>query len=251
MQAVRPSLAIRIGGVSGSKLSTSSRLNTPQNVRARLSSLGNNSPKPKKAVSSSTITVRGVKRQPVSLRPQSPLSSDGSLSDDEETALKEEEAERVAEEQESLDRKLKELSRLITNDTLGLIRTHRSKRSVDRGRTGALSPSANANSVSGSFRGDSLSSRSDNQSLSSVSSPQGSIPEIPSPATDSQPHSPMHSSQHMPLTKSSSPVAVSPKSVLSHSHNRRFNPLVSDQGSGHVSEASSFSDLSGESTLVC
>jgi hypothetical protein len=242
MQAERPSLSIRTG-VSSSKISTSSRQNTPRNVRARLTSLGNNSPRPKKAISSSTITVQGVKRH-VSLRPQSPLSSDsGSLSDD-DAALKEEEAERTAEEQEALDRKLEELSRLITNDKLGLVRTPRSKRSIDRGRTGLSSSSPNANSAQNSFRGDSLSSRSDNQSLSSVSSPQGSIPEIPSPATDSQPHSPMHFSRHMSPPKSSSPAGVSPRSAPSHSHNRRLNQLASDQSSH--SEASSFSDLSGE-----
>lgn len=245
MQAERPSLSIRTG-VSSSRISASSRQNTPRNVRARLNSLVNNSPKPKKAISSSTITVQGPKRQPVSLRPQSPLSSDSDSPSDDEVALKEEEAERTAEEQETLDRKLEELSRLITNDTLGLVRTHRSKRSIDRGRTGLSPHSPNASSAANSFRGDSLSSRSDNQSLSSVSSPQGSIPEIPSPASDSQPHSPMHFSRHISPAKSSSPAAISPRSTLSHSHNRRYNQLASDHGSNH-SEASSFSDLSDAS----
>lgn len=181
------------------------------------------------------------------------------MSDEDERALKEEEAERTAEEQEALDRKIEELTRLINNDTLGLVRTHRSRRSLDRGRTAASSSSpqsnslSNANSATGSFRGDSLSStRSDNQSLSSVSSPQGSIPEIPSPRTDSQPHSPLPLSRHnMSPAKSSSPAAVSPRSALSHSHNRRYNQLLSEHESSHGSEASSFSDLSGEWIFCC
>ncbi|KAF9450166.1 hypothetical protein P691DRAFT_665889 [Macrolepiota fuliginosa MF-IS2] len=244
LQAERPLLAIRTG-VNNSKLS-SSKLNTPRNVRARLNSLGNNSPRPKKAISSSTLTVQGIKRVPLALRPQSPSSSDGSLSSD-DMSLKEEEAERTAEEQDALDRKLEELTRLITNDTLGLVRTHKSKRSIDRGRAGVLS-SSNPNSAAESFRGDSLSSRSDNQSLSSVSSPQGSIPEIPSPPTDSQPQSPLHWSRHnMSPAKSSSPAAVSPRSALSHSHIRRHRQLASEHGSSHESEASSFSDLSDAS----
>ncbi|KAJ3576252.1 hypothetical protein NP233_g568 [Leucocoprinus birnbaumii] len=172
MQAERPSLSIHTG-VSSSKISISSRQNTPRNVRARLNSLVNNSPRPKKAISSSTITVQGPKRQHVSIRPQSPLSSDSDSysGDDDEAALKEEEAERVAEEQETLERKLQELSRLITSDTLGLVHSHRSKRSIDRGRAGLSPNSTNANSAANSFRGDSLSSRSDNQSLSSSGVP--------------------------------------------------------------------------------
>src|SRR5262249_36903702 len=56
-QSERPVLAIRTGIHTGSKLSSSSRVNTPRNVHARLNSLGNYSPKPKKATSSSTLTV--------------------------------------------------------------------------------------------------------------------------------------------------------------------------------------------------
>lgn len=251
LQTERPLLAIKTG-IYNSKLS-SSRLSTPRNVRARLNSLGNNPllGRPHKAISSSTLTLQGVKRNPVALRPRSPMSSDGSLSEsDEEIALKEEAAERTAEEQETLDRKLEELTRLITNESLGLVRTHKSsRRSLDQGRGGVSSP----NSTTGSFRGDSLSSRSDNQSLSSVSSPQGSIPEIPSPRTDSQPHSPPRFNRRISPGKSSSPATMSPRGALGHPQNRRYNQLVSDHGSSHGSEASSFSDLSGKCTsfFVC
>lgn len=239
-QVERPSLTIRTGsGVSASNL-------TPRNVRVRLNSLVSNAQRPQKTVSSSTITVQGPKQQPVPLHPQSPLSEDSdSFSEDEEAALKEEETERKAEEQEALNKKLEQLSRLITSDTLGLVRTHKSKRSIDQGHGGNSPSSSNANSATNSSRGDSLSSRSDNQSLSSMSSPQGSISEIPSPATDSQPQSPMHFGHRTSATNSVSPAAVSLRGAMSHSHNRRYNLLAGDHGSGH-SETSSFSDLSGE-----
>ncbi|KAF7775815.1 hypothetical protein Agabi119p4_4208 [Agaricus bisporus var. burnettii] len=254
-QADKPVLAIRTG--LNSKLS-SSRLSTPRDVHARLNSLVTNSPRPKKVISSSTITVQGIKRSPGFIRTHSPLSSDdGVLSDEDETILKEEEAERNAEEQETVDRKLEELTRLINADTLGLVRTHRPRRSLDRERTSA-SPSnssksnstSNANSAAASFRGDSLSSvrsdKSENQSLSSaISSPPGSIPEIPSPRSDSQSHSPMYPGrQNDSPEKSASPAAVSSRSALSHSHNRRHAQLLSEHES---SEASSFSDLSDAS----
>ena len=212
----------------------------------RLNSLVSNAQRPQKTVSSSTITVQGPKQQPVPLHPQSPLSEDSdSFSEDEEAALKEEETERKAEEQEALNKKLEQLSRLITSDTLGLVRTHKSKRSINQGHGGNSPSSSNANSATNSSRGDSLSSRSDNQSLSSMSSPQGSISEIPSPATDSQPQSPMHFGRRTSATNSVNPAAVSLRGAMSHSHNRRYNQLAGDHGSGH-SETSSFSDLSGE-----
>jgi len=239
-QVERPSLAIRTG-VSSSGISTSNL--TPRSVRVRLNSLVSNAQRPRKAASSSTLTVQDLRRQSVPLCPQSPLSEDSdNLSEDDEATLKEEEAERKAEEQEALDLKLKQLSRLITNDTLGIVR---SKRNTGRGN-GSISPiSPNSNSATNSLRGDSLSSRSDNQSLSSTSSPRGSIADIPSPATDSQPHSPMHFGHRTSNTDSVSPVPVSSRGAMSDSHNRR---LTGDHGSGH-SETSSFSDLSGKSTF--
>jgi hypothetical protein len=216
------------------------RLPTPLGVRARLNSLSANSPRPKKATSSSTLTVQGNVRPLAPIRPTSPSSSEKTDSDDED-ALREEDAERDAEEQEALDRKLQHLQKMMTNDTLGLVSAARPRdkgKAVDRGRVGVVPQ-----------RLDTLSSRSASQSVSS--SPQGSIPDIPSPPSGSQPHSPI--SRHM-SSKSSSPPAVSPRSALGQSH-RRYGPLVdrtvSEQGSSHGgSEASSFSDISGELLLL-
>jgi len=219
---------------------SSGQLSTALGVRARLNSLGANSPRPRKATSSSTLTIQGQKKTLVPMRPTSPSSSEKTDSDDED-AIKEEDADRDAEEQEALDRKLQHLQKMMTNDALGLVSAARPRdkgKFVDRGRGGSAPQ-----------RLDTLSSRSASQSVSSASSPQGSILDIPSPPGDSQPQSPM--SRHM-STKSSSPPAVSPRSALGHSH-RRYGPLVdrtvSEHGSSHGSEASSFSDISGEILL--
>jgi len=233
-------------GSSARRLSAS-RLSSPLQVRARLSSLGHHSPsRPKKASSSSTLTLRSpAKKNIPHLQPTSPSSSEATDSEDEEAA-KEEEADRKVEEQEALDKKLQNLQKLITGDALGLISSPRSKgkgkeraKETDRGRT---SPRP----MQRSFRGDELSSRS--QSVSSASSPQGSIPSIPSPPPESQPQSPI--SRHLSPSKSSSPPAVSPRSVRGQSH-LRYAPMVgrtvSEQGSNHGSSASSFSDISDAS----
>jgi hypothetical protein len=239
-------------GNSGRRLS-GSRLSSPLEVRARLNSLGHRSPiRSKKASSSSTLTLKSpVKKNIPHLRPTTPSSSEATDSEDEEAA-KEEEADRKVEEQEALDKKLKSLQMLITGETLGLIRSSpqgkgRGKE-VDRGR---MSPRA----VRRSFRADELSSRS--QSVSSASSPHGSIPSIPSPPPESQPQSPM--GRHLSQNKSSSPPAISPRSVRGQSH-MRYGPMVgrtvSEQGSNHGSSASSFSDISGQflrlsSSYIC
>ncbi|KAF8208753.1 hypothetical protein K438DRAFT_1812814 [Mycena galopus ATCC 62051] len=247
----------RLHGSGSMSPSPSGRLST-LGVRARLSSLGNNSPRPKKATSSSTLTVQGPKKVNRPLSPTSSASSEGTDSEDEE-AKKEEEADRNAEEQEALDRKLLELQQMVTNDALGLVSAasrlgasekSKAKEIVSRGRMG---PGATAASpLQGSFRRDSYSSP---LSVSSASSAQGSIPDIPSPPPDSQPHSPISrhlspSSRHLSPNKSSSPPALSPRSALGQSH-RRYGPLVergvSEQSSNHGSEASSFSDISDTS----
>lgn len=230
--------------------SSSRRLSTPLGVRARLNSLGNNSPRPKKATSSSTLTVQGSRKPHVPLRPTSPSSSEGTDSED-EAAMKEEDADRAAEEQEALDRKLQHLQNIMTNDALGLVSAPNSRpkgKAVERGRAGPLSPGSR--SMVDSYRRDTLSSRSTSNSLSSASSPQGSIPDIPSPPGDSQPHSPIR--RHLSTSKSSSPPTVSPRSAIGQPH-RRYGPLVdrsmSEQESSQGSEASSFSDLSGDVKL--
>ncbi|TFK28912.1 hypothetical protein FA15DRAFT_678047 [Coprinopsis marcescibilis] len=229
------------------RLSTSGRLNTPLGVRARLNSLTNNSPRPKKAISSSTITVQGPRRSnTLPIRPESPKSSSGSDTDSsEEHALKEEEAERAAEEQEVLNRKLEELQRMITNEAIGLVsnvRPHR--RSLN-----LLSPRS-PRSPGSSSRPDTLSTRSGSQSVSSAvssaSSPQGSIPDIPSPNGDSQPHSPIGRQ----FSRTTSPPTVSRRNAVG-SHSHRSHPQSDGYTtSSYGSEASSFSDLSGMSLCV-
>ncbi|KAJ6584816.1 hypothetical protein B0H19DRAFT_1106750 [Mycena capillaripes] len=248
-QTVASRAVSRLNG-SGS-MSPSGRLATPLGVRARLSSLGANSPRPKKASSSSTLTVQEPKKTHRPLSPTSSASSEGTDSEDEE-AKKEEEADRNAEEQEALDRKLQELQQMVTNDALGLVSAPvkgKGKETISRGRMG---PAASA--MQGSFRRDSYSSPLSVSSASSRSA-QGSISDIPSPPPDSQPHSPMSrhlspNSRHLSPNKSSSPPALSPRSALGQSH-RRYGPLVeravSEQGSNHGSEASSFSDISDTS----
>ncbi|KAF8165720.1 hypothetical protein B0H34DRAFT_250442 [Crassisporium funariophilum] len=217
-----PSMANRM---AGSTRLANSRIMTSLGVRARLSSLGNNSSRPKKATSSSTLTLQ-----------------DGTDSSDEE-AIKEEEADRTAEEDEALTRKLAELQKMMTNDALGLVGGTRPRdkgKPTDRGRSAPLSPRS-----AGSSRVDTLSSRSASQSVSSAGSPQGSIPEIPS-SSESQPHSPIGRTLS---SKSSSPPAVSSRSALGHVQ-RRYGPLVDrrgDFGGSQGSEASSFSDLSDAS----
>lgn len=220
---------------------------TPLGVRARLNSLGNSSLKSRKPMSSSTLTLQEQKNiHPSGLRPTTPSSSEGTDSD-EEAARKEEEADRDAEEQEILDRKLQKLQEIITNEGLGLM-------SSSHLRTKGTAPNlirSGQGSMAGSYKPDGLSSSSSvgasHHSLSSVSSPQGSIPDIPSPPPELQPYTTIQ--RRLSVSKSSSPPALSPRNALG----QRFKPLVdrasSAHSSNHGSEASSFSDLSGESHL--
>ncbi|KAF6761951.1 hypothetical protein DFP72DRAFT_877558 [Ephemerocybe angulata] len=237
-QGERPSplhrLQTRMTG--SSRLSSSSKLNTPLGVRARLNSLTNNAPRPKKIISSSTLTLQASKKEHLPLRPTSPSSGSDGDSEDDEEARKEEEAERAAEEQETLNRRLEELQRMMTNDAIGLVSTARPRRrslNQDRGRLGALSP----RSVGSSFRHDTLSSRSGSQSVSDTGSPQGSIPDIPSPADNSQSQS--------PRGRYSTDSRTSPRF---QNGERPRNYVHSDEyGSSHGSETSSFTDLSDAS----
>ena len=231
------------GRMVGSSGLSSSSLSSPLGVRARLSSLGNNSPRPKKATSSSTLTLHAPKRSMAALRPTSPSSSAGETDSEDEQAIKEEEADRTAEEEAALSRKLAGLQKTMTNEALGLVSGTRPKNSrnktTDRGRSAPLSPRS-----TGSSRMDTLSSRSASHSISSTGSPQGSIGEIPSPPPESQCNSPIRKALS---SKSPSPAAVSSRNALAHPP-RRYGPLIdrtADFGSSHGSETSSFSDLSG------
>ncbi|KDQ29633.1 hypothetical protein PLEOSDRAFT_1093074 [Pleurotus ostreatus PC15] len=225
-EVLSPSTTRMTSRMSGSGRRTSTRLTTPLAVRARLHSLGHAS-QPKKATSSSTLTLQAPRK---GQRPSSTSDSSEETDSDEEAAQKEDETLRGIEEEEALARKLQDLQTMINNDALGLVSSPRPKQNkgkeTGRGRLG-LTPSSSVNS---SLRGDTLSSRSTSQSLSSTNSPQGSIPDIPSPPPDSQLNSPL--SRHMSAPKSSSPPAVSPRSAI---------------GSSVGSEASSFSDISDAS----
>ena len=227
------------GRMTGGSGLSNSRVGLPLGVRARLSSLGNNSSRPRKATSSSTLTYQAPKRSIVPILPASPSSSPDDTDSDDEQAMKEEDADRAAEEEDALSRKLVELQKMMTNEALGLVGGARPKnpknKTTDRGRSAPLSPRSTTSS-----RMDTLSSRSASQSVSSVSSPQGSIGDIPSPDS----HSPIGKALS---SKSPSPAAVSSRSALAHSH-RRYGPLVdrtADYGSSIGSGTSSFSDLSG------
>ncbi|EIN10968.1 hypothetical protein PUNSTDRAFT_112761 [Punctularia strigosozonata HHB-11173 SS5] len=224
------------------KLTGSTRNNTPLSVRARLNSLNAQSqPRPKKATSSSAITVKGTipRRANPTLRATSPSTSGSGSSDESESeAVKAEEAERAAEHDTTLERKLRDLERMMTNETLGLVQSSQFRTKdnpVDRGRT-SLSSSAKLPHSDGFPR---------SESLSSTDSPRGSIPMIPSPPSESQRSSPVNIHPRISPGKPSSPPAVSPRSARSVRHHALIRASTSEQGSTHGSSASSFSDISG------
>lgn len=213
----------------------------PMSVRQRLNSLGNHAlaSARRKPMTGSNATFQAVQAIATTSyqRPASPPLSDEEEDLDDEDAMKEEEADRQAEEEETLARKLVELQRMMTTETIGLVsapRTRDKGKAQDRGRMTPVSP----HSLSSS-RMDTLSSRS--QSISSAGSAQGSIPDIPSQSSGSQPHSPV--GRDIPR-KPSRPPAVSARNKVK----RQFSVLphpVSDLSSNQGSSASSFSDLSG------
>ncbi|KAH9947198.1 hypothetical protein B0H21DRAFT_740034 [Amylocystis lapponica] len=256
----------------------------PLGVRARLSSLGtqrlSSSPhgpasagilqRAKKVSSSSTITLQGPRRR-TPPRPLSPASSregsdsgsagsanraGGSSSADSSSDSEEESARREEEEgrRTVLEHKLAELQRALTKDALGLVaapapfplpRTTASAASLRRGRPHPLSVSSA--SIDSAARSHSQS----HQSLSSASSPRGSIPSIPSPPLQTR-----TPARHLARAlspqgnlKSVSPPALSPRSALGQAHARmaRAGSAQAGRASEQGSEASSFSDLSDAS----
>ncbi len=261
----------------GSGNLSTSIVGRPLAIRTRLNSIGNRSIKsPQKVSSSSVITLQGPKRTHTQLRPLSPTSSCASPSspastadassegeEDEETR-KEEEEERRIEEQEALEKKLKDLHRMMTKEAVGLISSPPQPTSLryqekgkgrerDGGRLRPLSTSSTSSSLHQRLdmsRPYGQSKTPSHHSLSSASSPQGSIPSIPSPPPE--PRSPQLSpiARHLsPVGKSTSPPAVSHGSVwgtVRHTPRTRIaGKGRSDRGSEIGSEASSFSDLSG------
>jgi hypothetical protein len=228
-------------------------MSTPLSVRARLNSLNSQATRPKKATSSSTITLRGQipRKANTSLHPPSPSNSGSGSSDESEAeALKAEEAEKAAEEDSALERRIKDLERMVTNENLGLVQSvqYKSKgKHIDRGRA-SLSASKklplpdglriDPNLVHEPMR---------SHSVSSADSPQGSVPSIPSPPPESQRSSPISIQHRLSPGKSSSPPAVSPRSVRGMHYQALVRANTAEHGSAHGSSASSFSDLSGES----
>lgn len=247
--------------------STSAR---PLTIRTRLSSLRSAS-SPQKVTSSSVITLQGPKRAFPALRPLSPTSSrpspsspssgadGGSEGEEEEEMRKLEEEEKRIEEQDALDKKLRDLERKMTRDALGLVsspvRQQVPRRDADRGSIRPLSESSASSGIHlrlAMNRRPSISQTPSHHSLSSTTnSPQGSIPDIPSPPPEfnSQPTSPRP--RHLtPATSPRSPPAVSHNTAIgtirgSSAASRRLGGR-SDRGSEIGSTASSFSDFSGK-----
>ncbi|TCD61402.1 DNA damage-inducible protein 1 [Steccherinum ochraceum] len=276
-----PRLGIANGAMS------SSTTGRPMNVRARLSSLSHSSrtrkastmsQQSKQVLGSSVLTLQGPKRSREHIQRLSPtvssraspsaVSSNDASSEDEND--KAEEEERRAEEQEALELKLKNLQKMITRETLGLIASpspvspSRSQilsmsikgKEVDRGRRRPLSASSASVNFAGLdiTRRHSSSQTPSHHSLSSASSPQGSIPSIPSPPPErrGQPQSPM-ARRLSEQFKSTSPPTVSTRPAWAQATRAgtvgrtRIGGGRSERGSEMGSEASSFSDLSDAS----
>ena len=277
-------------GVSNGTMSSSTTAR-PLNVRARLSSLSYSSrtrkmsamSQSKQVLGSSVLTLQGPKRSREHIQRLSPttssraspsgVSSNDASSEDEND--KAEEEERRAEEQHALDLKLKNLQKMMTREALGFVASpspispSRSQiqgfsikgKEVDRGRTRPLSASSASINLPPRLdmtRRQSTSQTPSHHSLSSASSPQGSIPSIPSPPPErrSQPQSPM-ARRLSEQFKSTSPPTVSTKSAWAQ--NTRHGTVSrtkigggrSERGSEMGSEASSFSDLSGKRAFRC
>jgi len=142
---------------------------------------------------------------------------------------------------------------MMTSEALGLVSSSLSAdkgkaRDVIRGRAPVPLSRPGREDDDGTFRHNDESFRREEQnrdhsaSVSSASSPQGSIPSMPSPPPETQ--SPI--SRRFSTNKSSSPPTVSTRNARGQSH-MRYTALagLSEQESSHGSSASSFSDISG------
>ena len=268
-----PSQDRQISGRRDSIRSTSGPLSAsssarPLTIRTRLNSLRSVA-SPQKITSSSVLTLQGPKRSHAPpLRPLSPTYSRPSPSspssgadggsegeEEEEEMRKLEEEERQAQEQEALERKLRDLELKMTRDALGLVstptRSSIPRREVDRGRVRPLSTSSLASGLHQRLEMDrrhSVSQTPSHHSLSSASSPQGSIPDIPSPPPEPRSPIPRHLS---PPGPSRSPPTVSHGNAWGTMRGpavgrTRFGGNIrSERGSEIGSTASSFSDFSG------
>ena len=221
---------------------TSTRLTTPLGLRARLNSFTPGPLDVSPVVSSSSIVT--LQDAPPGRPPRRPIlrshsSSAGSDDDSEAELDASEQAERRLEEQEALDRKLRNLQTMITGDKLGLVRSSRPRQRTERPSKDPQRALSNYTSLDSS-----------SPSTSSVGSPQGSIPSIPSPPPERQ-QIQQPPGRPIVTAKSSSPPAVSPR----HAHPQGFGRLIgmtprnSEKDSNNGSSASSFSDLSGPSFI--
>ncbi|KIY49301.1 hypothetical protein FISHEDRAFT_65326 [Fistulina hepatica ATCC 64428] len=255
--SIPPRTISQLGG--STRVSSSSRTSTPTRVRERLNSLGHNSPWARN-LSSSVATLQDIARPHHHALAHSALSvhsSDDELPDsDDEHAAREEESDRHAEEQEALDRKLRDLQEMVSNDALGFIShpaqtNHKQQRSLTRSRDGmerGTTSMISAPSVSGRSA-PSVSGRSASHSLSSLGSPQDSVPDMPSPSPGST--SRYSFDRRMSPSKSASPPALSPRSAVGHRYNQLVTRSLSEQSSTHAtsSEASSFSDIGSDASF--
>jgi hypothetical protein len=124
------------------------------------------SPLPLLSLSSMTVLPTSPRRP--TLRSRS--SSAGNDDDSDAELDASEQAERQLEEQEALDQKLRNLQTMITGDKLGLVRSSRPRQRTERPSRDPQRALSNYTSLDSS-----------SPSTSSVGSPQGSIPSIPSP----------------------------------------------------------------------
>lgn len=299
--AERPSLT-RLNTHRLSSSSSNRGPSTPLGVRARLNSLGHARASPlsqhvrpaKKVSSSSTLTLQGPRRSytpmgaPLSPAPSRPESEDENEperadsrarehddseeeDDDDELFRKEEEELRKMEEMETLERKLRDLARTMTKDSIGFVPSPipiqpkpklfsdgEREKDLRRARPHSLS-SASLSSIGGHY--EPSPSRSQ-QSLSSMDSPHGSITS-PSPSSP-RAHSRRPSYDYTrhayigsfsPPRAQFSPPTLSPGIATGRTHNQPGGSRMSvghaasrraERMSEHGSEASSFSDLSGK-----
>ncbi len=173
-----------------------------------------------------TITSKPKAVSAPPIRSHSPTLSEGSESSSEEDVRADLEFRRE-EEQDALSKRLKELETLMTRD-IGLV--HEPK----------YSRPASVSSEPRSVR--SLTLNVEKQSESSSTSPQGSIPSIPSPTSGSQ------SSSQILHPKRTLPPTTSPTLFSQGRSPKRYGHIKvrpGDKGSTQGSTASSFSDISG------
>lgn len=237
-QDEQPSNAHPLPQRGGSRLAYSARRRTPTGAQHHPSpqpNLANRLIRGQESASNMTLSQRrGVSASELQPRVSSPISSHSSESSDEADRAEEEERR---EEQEAVGRRLKELEKMMSSDMLGFARPPRLKPSAVPSAVGQRSPLRESVQPG------------DSTSDSGATSPQGSIPSIPSPPPDSQSQSSSQAMSHTQATLPINPPTFSPSRL--NPQLRRGVALVhpSQRGSSHGSSASSFSDLSDAASV--